>query len=93
MLLMIPHRQRSRMNLLEVVSCLNANPQLPVPWLISGDDPHSEVFIADHTGIRKELIKTAETTSQQQKNNKTPESLIVKQVNNNNIQDSGKRHW
>ena len=80
------------MNLLEVVSCLNANPQLPVPWLISDDDPHSQVFIADYTCIREELIKTGETRSHQQKNNITPESLMVKQVNNNNIQDSGNRH-
>lgn len=45
--LMIPRRQQSGMSLLEEVSCLNADPQIPVPWLISGDDPHSEVSIAD----------------------------------------------
>ena len=77
---MIPHRQWFGMNLLEAVSCLNANPQPPVPWLISGDDPHSDVFIADYTGIKEELIKTGE---KQQQNHINPKSLIVKQVDNN----------
>ena len=34
----------SKINSLEVVSCLSANLQLLVPWLISVDDPHSAPF-------------------------------------------------
>lgn len=49
----MPHRQLWGINLLEVVSCSNANPQLPVPWLISGDDPHSEVSEADYRHKRR----------------------------------------